>query len=256
MKKTFLYSLLMIGVIFLSCNDDKDEKTIYPLTFVKDSYEVRLGLSALITIRSGNQHYTITVEDEDILKASPLIAEGSSSSGEVQIYGKKKGETTILVTDNLSGDKVKLKIKVTDTYIGNKLSNSDHPLFIGSYCLYLIKNENKNFYIYSINQTQDKLSLVTEGNYTFSLENNTPFLTFNYKDITNKDVTTKFDLVETPSSTLTFLNSFYALGWYSEQKSLKMTSPPVYTLILKDENNKKSNFSLAPSLEMPEGILD
>lgn len=252
-----LIVLFLFCTALVSCSDDdKNEKTTYPLTFEKDSYEVRVGLTEYITIRSGNQHYTITVEDESILKASFVIAEGSATSGQILINGKKKGETSILVTDNLIGDNVKLTIKVTDTYIANKLSNSDHPLFKGSYCLYLIKNDNKDFYIYSTNPTRDKLTLKTKGNYTFSIEDKTPCISFNYRDITNGDISYKFSLEETPNTTLTILNSFYELDWSSEKKGMKATSPPVYILTLKDNNKEYSNFSLYPSLSMPEGILD
>ncbi|NDV95710.1 hypothetical protein D0T84_12415 [Dysgonomonas sp. 521] len=254
--KKLPFLTLLIGIIFCSC-DDKDEKKTYPLTFEKDYYEARIGLIEYITIRSGNQDYTVTVEDNDILTASPAIVEGYPASGDIKIYGKKKGKTVVQVTDNLTGDRVKLEVKITDTYIANKLSSSEHPLFDGSYCFYLIKNEDKDFYIFSMNQTQDKLTLMKKGNYNFSVENNTPYLSFSYTDLTNGDMTYKFNMGETLGSTLVILNAFYELGWDDKKDDLKMSSSPVYTLSLKDENtNKGADCVLFPSLLMPEGILD
>ncbi len=242
----------MIGCLFYSCDDDKNEKTTYPLTFEKDSYEARIGMNELITIRSGNQHYTIDVDDDDILDASAL----SPTSGQILINGKRKGKTSIEVTDNITGDKVKLNITITDTYIAYKLSDSKHPLFVDAYCFFLIKNENKDFYIYSINQTQDELSLMTQGNYTFSVEDDIPYLSFNYQDLTNGDMSYKFNILETPGVTKVLLNRFYELNWDSLTKSSKTSSPPVYILKMKDEKNDINVESILFShMMMPEGVL-
>lgn len=252
MKLTRLFPLLILSILLIACNDDDNNETeLQPLTFEKESYEVLSEIDNYITIRSGNQHYTITVEDKDILDANPMIFEGSPSPGQIVVKGKKKGQTTITVKDNMTSDEVKLKIKVTDFYIMNRVLKSNHDLFADDQLLFLIKNEKKDFYIYSVNNTQDKFSLSTKGNYEFLFEDQIPYLRLSYEDAGKENKTYKFDIKSSDEGALSLYNNYFELGWYSQRN----TSPVQYLLKLKNQDTEVS-LVISFSAFMPEGVLE
>lgn len=253
--KQIKFSVILLFIIMFSCSDNNEnEKVLYSLTFEKDSYEVRVGLQNTIAVRSGNQHYTVTVDDADILEASSIIAEGTASAGEIIINAKKKGETFIYVTDNLTTDKVKLKVKVTDSYIANQVVKSNHILFSDNQFLYLVKNNDKDFYILTRNQSQDDFALKIKGNYEILVENKEPYLILNFQDSEKGNITYKFNFVDSSSTTFVIFNSFFELGWIAEN-TLRETS--LLFLNLKEEGtNLEVSLHLVFSELMPEGILD
>lgn len=79
---------------------------IYIIRFDRNSYEVRIGFNENIFFADGSGDYTLTVEDPQILEA-----EVKENGKRVTIHAKKKGETTLIITDNIAGGTVKLKIK-------------------------------------------------------------------------------------------------------------------------------------------------
>lgn len=155
MNRTIFFDILFLSLLLLcwtSCKDKKElptpEEKSYSLTFEKLAYEVRLAWPSDIAVKSGNKSYTVTPENPDILEATAISQQDDNAPGAVKVTGKKPGETIVSVLDNISQEEVKLQIKVTDFYLGHTVTESSHSWFAKEQRLFLVKNDNKHFYIF------------------------------------------------------------------------------------------------------------
>lgn len=130
----------------------------------------------------------MTVEKTDILDATVDLS-SPVGMGELVIMPKLKGETTLTVTDNRVNETVKLKIKVTDSYLVYAIRESNHPALSQGVMVYLIDNEAKDCYFFR--STTSENELITQGTYEFSVRleaggsapgitHAIPYLTLNY----------------------------------------------------------------------------
>lgn len=254
----------LIGILFISlfqlslmsCKDKEelplqDEKNQF--SFNKSEYEVRLGLPTAITVQSGNKSYTVTVENPDLLEATTIPADNANPSGALQVTGKKTGETTLYVLDHISNEEVILKIKVTDFYLGNTVTETDLPLLAKNQRLFLVKNDNRHFYIFN-EKTNASPTLLTIGNYELTTLAAKTYLTFRYYVPNTKEIyTSVFDLSETDPTSITLLNRY--MSGKESQGSASFDVP--HTLILEEQQTgKKVRLSLDINEAMPDGILN
>lgn len=155
MKTRFLLGALLLFVCSLAgCSDDDNNggnngsDSLTPFSLEKTYYEIRLERSVTsIPIINGSGDISLSVADETILEANKILNEGGCIY--VSLQGKKKGNTTLTLTDNVTGDKETVEVKVTDCYIAYGIAESNHPALTSNIILYLINNEARDCYFFS-----------------------------------------------------------------------------------------------------------
>lgn len=250
--------LFGFALLFFAACSDNDDKELQPLTFEKQSYEVQMEINNYIPICSGNGQYTVAVGDTDIISANadPLLYENAPLGlREIAVLAKKKGKTYIDLTDDLTSEKVRLDIRVTDAYLGHEVVESKHPLFTTDRSLCLAKSHANDFYLFSYNKASGSSELVVRGNFEFRLEYKTVYLLLKYKDPAMGDVTYTFDIIGSTDFLITTYNDFFELGWIKQYPK----SSPVkkYILKMKDvSTGLEATLVLSSSVLVPEGVID
>ncbi|SFK46944.1 hypothetical protein [Proteiniphilum acetatigenes] len=115
MKTKFLFGILVLflGTIsFVSCNDDED-KTEYHLKLSKNSCEVmQLRTTSIYLI--AHENTTLDIASPELIDAVYKWGNHEGFTAIIEITGKQKGETSIVVTDNVTGESATIKVKVTE----------------------------------------------------------------------------------------------------------------------------------------------
>lgn len=126
--------------------------------------------------------------------------------GNLDIYPKQKGETTIQVKDNIANETTSIRIKIIDSYLNLAVANPIKLPHKQDDKFFLINNDNQNFYLYD-----KELRLKNTGKYKFSIENNVPYMELTYhKEFENKTIY-KYDLTGTNQTM--FVAIKFLLGW-------------------------------------------
>ena len=144
-----------------------------PFSLEKTYYEVRLwrGITE-IPITNGSGDISLSVADETIVEANKVQNEGGSTY--VALQGKQKGTTTLTLTDNVTGDKETVEVKVTDCYIAYGIAESNHPTLTSNLMLYLVNNKARDCYFFTMDNMQHQLNNtpLAEGTYEFFVKQN------------------------------------------------------------------------------------
>lgn len=120
-----------------------------------------------IPITNGSGDISLSVADETIIEANEVLNEGGSVY--VSLQGKQKGSTTLTLTDNVTGDKETVEVKVTDCYIAYGIAESNHPTLTSNLMLYLVNNQARDCYFFTIDYIQHQLNNtpIAKGTYEF-----------------------------------------------------------------------------------------
>ena len=186
-KSKFLIPLLVF-ILMPSCEKIEHES----LFFYYDYREVPVNGTVLIGPKTGSGNYTLEVENP-LLFSAEMQTGWSSAAGMIAIQGRLKGETRLTVTDNLTKESQKLKIKVTDNYEvmriskANKTDNGEVPPFPASLntieWICLVNNTERDLYLVnreSTSSTDYVLKVRGKGTYTIDTEEGNCFMTFSY----------------------------------------------------------------------------
>lgn len=252
-----LFFPFLICLVLTSCDNDDDDK-IYDLTFAHNSYAITLGQNTPISFRSGNLDYTFSSSDEEVATVT-YTPPAHVGFGDIVLTGKKKGTTTVSVTDNVTKQKVELTITVVDAYLSLtnfqneiqvEINNETDKAFIEKdikensflkedYIYSLVKNEDKTFYMFSSSKDMNEGKYVYTGTYEFEERESAPYLVFSYKE-GDKNVIHTYKMGDTG---IPIISAFFNLGW----NFIRATSPPLYMLSL-DEGLTESYKSNYPNL--------
>ena len=186
-KSKFLIPLLVF-ILMPSCEKTEHES----LSFYYDYREVPVNGTVLIGPKTGSGNYTLEVENP-LLFSAEMQTGWSSAAGMIAIQGRLKGDTRLTVTDNLTKESQKLKIKVTDNYEvmriskANKTDNGEVPPFPASLntieWICLVNNTERDLYLVnreSTSSTDYVLKVRGKGTYTIDTEEGNCFMTFSY----------------------------------------------------------------------------
>lgn len=185
---------LMAAILFVSQGLTSCEKAEYEsLSFYYDYREVPVNGTVLIGPKTGSGNYTLEVENPLLLSAE-MQTGWSSAAGMIAIQGRLKGDTRLTVTDNLTKESKKLKIKVTDNYEvmriskASKTDNGEVPPFPASLntieWVCLVNNKARDFYLVnreSTSSTDYVLKVRSKGTYTIGTEGDDCSLAFSYR---------------------------------------------------------------------------
>ena len=196
MKKTTLKNSLLLpvaAIFFVSICLTSCEKIQHEsLSFYYDYREVPVNGTVLIGPKTGSGNYTLEVENPLLLSAE-IQTGWSSATGMIAIHGRLTGNTWLTVTDNVTKEAQKLKIKVTNNYEAMRISkyyDSDKdkefplpPSLSGIEWICLINNNARDFYLVnkeSISLTDYVLKVRGKGTYTIGTEGENYHLTLSY----------------------------------------------------------------------------
>ncbi len=172
MKKTL--DLLVAAVLLLcvavlaGCGDRIDRKDfIAAFSLDRDYYEVRLARgTTTVAITNGSGDLALEVADETVLQAT--YTGGLSADeprGVINLYGKRKGTTTLTVTDRITGDRQTVEVKVTDCYLACNIFDSNHPSLKAGTTLFWVNNPARDCYLFDQENILD--APLAEGTYAF-----------------------------------------------------------------------------------------
>lgn len=264
MKHLKLFTtLLLFGSIFFlaACNDD-DEKKALPLQFEKENYEVRNSSKpyeqrTFIPLLGGSRNYDISIKDPKILEVGTSFY-GDDDPGMLIITGKEKGSTTITVTDTQQKTSQTITIKVVDFYTSVSITKSNHPILKESTVLFLVNNETKDCYLFS-KENEDIITEKTpllKGTFSLIEEDKTPYLIVTYSK-NEKEVSHKFDILQSKNGVYQLLNGWFQLGWEIITESKTRTSVVKYPIMnLKEVDTEYEAEGFLHRIEIPEKTLD
>ena len=158
MNKLIAPFFIIISLFITACNSDNNEnEPMSPFSLEKTYYEVRLWRSITeIPITNGSGDISLSVADKTIIEANKVLNEGGSTY--VSLQGKQKGSTTLTLTDNVTGDEETVEVKVTDCYIAYGIAESNHPALASNIMLYLVNNEARDCYFFTMDNIQHQLN--------------------------------------------------------------------------------------------------
>lgn len=200
----YVLSVFAVILMFAACEKNDGEKTPYDLSFGRTKYDMTTRGKS-VPIMSGNGDYEIISSDENTITVTydPF---GGSDFGSIYVKPKKTGKADITVTDKLTGQSVKLSIRIHNAYLSfsvlgmgaeaiindtehkvaiendlkNKFSFSDNEIYI------LVDNSSSTLYKFSSSEKIAKGEYINVGNYSLEEESGQYFLSFEFTDHVNK----------------------------------------------------------------------
>lgn len=278
MKTRFLLGALLLFVCSLAgCSDDDNNggnngsEPVTPFSLEKTYYEVRLERSVTdIPIINGSGDISLSVADETILEANKTLSEGACIY--VSLQGKKKGTTTLTLTDNVTGDKETVEVKVTDCYIAYGIAESNHPTLTSNLILYLVNNEARDCYFFSRDNLNHQLynTPLAKGTYEFFVkaegEKKTPYLRLNYPTDESGNLAQDAPM-EAHDFALSFNNSqavleiikgYLNVDWEEliSNATAKSIPPRDDSMTMTVPDTKYEIIGAFGTVDIPEGVLD
>lgn len=171
MNKFIGLGLFIMCLFVVACSDNNNENgQITPFFLDKTYYEVRLGRGATsISITNGSGEISLAIEDESILQAIYSeyndTMEEDNPKGHINLYGMRKGCTTLTITDNITKEKETVEVKVTDCYLAYNIYDSNHPVLKTGTILFWVNNQAHDYYLFDQNYIYDKP--IFKGYYEF-----------------------------------------------------------------------------------------
>lgn len=184
-QKLFTY-LVMTTMMMSSCvscqNGDHEE---LPFEMIEGDYEIRVGMKTPIPIVSGNFQYEVKTDSASSLKAHYRDYPGHGMPfGAIFLESEKKGESKFTVRDVRTNKSITKTVKVVDFYVTIRIKLSKFPTFTNEMRLFLVKNKNKDFYAYHVDEA-GKQTKAFSGTYDFNVEDNKTVLSLFYKSDEN-----------------------------------------------------------------------
>ena len=227
-----IWIALFTFIFLMGCK--KEEQKTFDFILRTNTMSAPLNSQSYLPIVSGNSDYSIKIENSDIATAD-FIGGGSLNFGTIVISGKKKGETTISITDKVTGTVEEVKLKVTDFYLPLVVSNSNHPALLQNMRFYLVNNEKKDVFFFL--EKDGKLELQQKGSYEFLSEEEggtkIPYLILHYAsdeeghfaDSAGHSVTHKFDLRGSNGQVYELFRVAFGVNWGSDPVPATKSSP-------------------------------
>lgn len=249
-KNLFDFFLIFLCFCFTNCSDDEKTKDIHHLSFEKDYYERPLIAAKSIMVRSGNKDYSVEIENPSILDVK-IDLSSPIGMGNLEIYPKQKGETTIQIKDNIAHEIANLRIKIVDSYLHLDINNPIRPPYKQGDEIFLINNDNKDFYLYD-----DELKIKSTGNYKFSIEENIPYLELTYhKEFENRTIY-KYNLTGTEQGMFAAIKFLLGWDWHDFVESPKTKEIAPVIMKATDIETNTEYYLTRKATDIPENVLN
>lgn len=269
-----LLLLLFLTVFVVGCTDDDESES---LLFYQDYYEVPLHGTRYIGLKSGSSDYSLQVGNPGLFSASK--EEGwSNPAGMLLVRGLLTGKSTLVVTDNRTGEKANLKVRVVDNYEVLRVSQlyrsdsiikeNNHPVLSKLPFVFLINNKSRDVYFADMDGeksiTENGIRIQGKGTYSLTKGDGKPCLTLIYATNNNGELTNdaafvpalhKFQITESSEFLRHRLDENLNLGWETlskvypdNQRGLAMT--------MKETDSDYKLESKLEQVEIPTGVLN
>ena len=167
--------LFLFTMGFTSCSED--DKQEYYLELSQNSYEVIQGYSISIDL-TAHENTTLNVENPELIDAA-YIWELDGNKAKIEIKGKQKGETDLVVTDHETGESATIKVKVTEYPMPRLAIKQSKGNIFDTMNFYLYNEDSK-----SINS--NSLSVVCDSIVWTVDEINNSFRVFEHEGVGNR----------------------------------------------------------------------
>ncbi len=239
-KNVFKLLFLAFVILFIgACNDDDPQ----PLSFYNTYYEVPVHGTRYIGPQTGSGDYSFQIENPYMFSALEE-KDWSAPEGMFLLRGLLTGESTLIVTDNRTGETASLAIKVTDSYevlwvstlywddSTSTIKKNEHPVFSKIPFVYLINNQARDVYFADRSGenslTGSGIIIKGKGTYSFTMEEGKHYLTLTYPadengrltdDVSAISTTQKFEITQSSEFLLHRLDENLNLGWGTPAKA-------------------------------------
>lgn len=167
--------LFLFTMGFTSCSED--DKQEYYLELSQNSCEVIQGYSTSIDL-TAHENTTLNVENPELIDAA-YIWELDDYKAKIEIKGKQKGETDLVVTDHETGESATIKVKVTEYPMPRLAVKQPKGNIFDTMNFYLYNEDSK-----SINS--NSLSVVCDSIVWTVDEINNSFRVFEHEGVGNR----------------------------------------------------------------------
>ncbi len=167
--------LFLFTMGFTSCSED--DKQEYYLELSQNSCEVIQGYSISIDL-TAHENTTLNVENPELIDAA-YIWELDDYKAKIEIKGKQKGETDLVVTDHETGESATIKVKVTEYPMPRLAVKQPKGNIFDTMNFYLYNEDSK-----SINS--NSLSVVCDSIVWTVDEINNSFRVFEHEGVGNR----------------------------------------------------------------------
>ena len=153
-----LLSALVISVI--SCSKD-DDKLNYHLELSKNSCEVMQGESVAIDLIT-HENTTLDIKNPELVDAV-YTWNFDGNKAKIEIKGKQKGETNIVVTDHETGELATITVKVTAFPMPHLAVKQPKGNIFDMMNFYLYNEESKSIDSHSLSTVCDSIIWTADG---------------------------------------------------------------------------------------------
>lgn len=158
----------------------------------------------------------------------------------------------VTVKDNVTHETVSLEIKIVDAYLNLLVANPVHEPYAQGDELFLINNEDRDFYLYDENwQLRDS------GSYKFYVDGETPFLELTFAKGTDGKKIRLYDISLTNQQMFAVIKSLLGWDWreYMNGGAVTREVSPIVMHATDTETGVDCYF-MVQTHSMPEHVLD
>lgn len=172
-RLTFISTFISL-ILLCACTEKEGSDPVPPLRLEQNYYEVMSHGNRIIPLTSGSDRISATVGNEAVLRADCYVDEGQPYA-RVVLHGLQTGNTTLTLTDEVTGVTQTAEVKVTDAYLAYHIDESNHPALQTGITVYLINNEARDCYFFFLDRPNGTLNPapVAQGSYTFRAQQET-----------------------------------------------------------------------------------
>lgn len=171
-RKLFGVLLLFLCTIsFVSCSDD--DKQEYNLELSRNSCEVMQGYSITIDL-TAHENTTLNIGNPELIDAVYTWGLGGYKA-KIEIKGKQKGETDLVVIDHETGESATIKVKVTEYPMPRLAVKQSEGNILDVMNFYLYNEDSKTINANNLSAVCDSIVWTVDGM-------NGSFRVFEYKE--------------------------------------------------------------------------
>ena len=202
-------------------------------------------------VRGGNRDYDVEVANPEIMEVTVDLS-SPVGRGSLRIAPRQKGKTMVTVKDNVTHETVSLEIKIVDAYLNLLVANPVHEPYAQGDELFLINNEDRDFYLYDENwQLRDS------GSYKFYVDGETPFLELTFAKGTDGKKIRLYDISLINQQMFAVIKSLLGWDWreYMNGGAVTREVSPIVMHATDTETGVDCYF-IVQTHSMPEHVLD
>lgn len=151
--------LIVLAISVISCS--KDDKLDYLLELSKNSCEVMQGESVFIDLTT-HENTTLDIENPELIDAFYSWSIDRNKA-KIEIKGKQKGETYIVVTDHETGETAMIRVQVTEFPMPHLAVEQPKGNIFDLMSFYLYNESSESINISGLSRVCDSIVWTVDG---------------------------------------------------------------------------------------------